>query len=72
MASIRRLETTIPSVNGGAEYAILAEKAAIYPYENGKKVSDTPIGTKLTVALPGYRLTPLAVNWSFAGILCFL
>lgn len=63
MASSKRFETTLPAVNGGADYGVLTEKAPIYPYENNKRVSDTPIGVRLTLALPGARMSTLAVKF---------
>lgn len=63
MASTRRIETTLSAINGGLDFAMLNEKAEIYSYENGKRVSDTPIGMRLTLALPGARLTQLAVKF---------
>lgn len=59
----RRLNVDLPSVNDGCDYAPLTEKADIFPYENNRKVSDTPIGVKLTLALQGARLAPLVVKF---------
>lgn len=63
MASSRRFEITLPAVNGGADYGVLTEKAPIYPYENNKRVSDTPIGVRLTLALPGARMGTLTIKY---------
>ena len=56
--------TNLPfaSINGGMEHAILTGKSPIYPYENGKRTGDTPIGWKLTVVLPGNCFTALTVK----------
>lgn len=57
-----KIETTLAAVNGGQDVAILTAKGSVYPFENGKRTSDTPIGTKFTVALQGNRLTTLTVK----------
>lgn len=51
------------AVNGGADYAILTGKSEIFPYSDGKKSSDTPIGVKLTLALQNSRLSSLTVKY---------
>lgn len=59
-----KLEVDLPAVNAGLDYALLVGKADIFPYENGKKMSDVVrTGVKLTLALQGSRLTPLAVKF---------
>jgi hypothetical protein len=57
-----KLETTFAAVNGGQDSAILTGKSPIYPYEGGKRISETPTGTKVDVALQGNRFTPLTVK----------
>lgn len=57
-----RLETTLEAINGGQNWAILTGKSNGYPYENGKRVSDTPNHMKITIALQGNSLTPLTVK----------
>ncbi len=57
------LTVNLAAVNGGADYAILTAKNEIFPYADGKRTSDTPIGTKLTLALQNSRLSPLAVKF---------
>lgn len=57
-----KIETTLSAINGGDNTAILAEKADIYPYQNGQRTSNDPIGVRLTVILPGYRLSALSVR----------
>lgn len=57
------LTVNLAAVNGGAEYAILAAKNAIYSYADGKKTSDEAIGMKLTLALQNSRLSPLTVKF---------
>lgn len=59
----RRMEVPLPAVNEGLDYGILTEKAPIFEYQNGKKASDTPIGLRLTIALPGSRLAQLSVKF---------
>ena len=63
MAYTRKIETTLSSVNGGADYGILVEKAPIYPYENNKRISDTPTGVRLTLALQNARLNQLTIKF---------
>lgn len=57
-----KLDTNLPAVNGGQDFAILTGKGSIYSYEGGKRTSDTPIGTKISVALQGNRFAPLDVK----------
>jgi|BioPla2DNA2_1021312.scaffolds.fasta_scaffold08538_5 hypothetical protein len=52
----------LAAVNGGVDYAMLADKAPFYSYQDGRR-SDEPIGTKLVVALQGANLTPLTVKF---------
>lgn len=58
-----KLNVDLPAVNAGLDYAVLTAKADIFPYENGKKVSDVREGVKLTVALPGAHLHSLSVKF---------
>ncbi len=60
---MNKIETTLAAVNGGVDVALLAGKDPIYAYEGGKKVSDTPIGTKLILALPNARMAQLSVKF---------
>lgn len=53
----------LSAVNGGVDYAMLADKTPVYAYQDGRRVSDEPIGTKLVVALQGANLAPLAVKF---------
>lgn len=57
-----KLEVNLPAVNGAQDFAILTGKSPIYPYEGGKRTSETPIGTKISVALQGNRFTPLDIK----------
>lgn len=57
-----KVEVPITAVNNGLDFSILTGISPIYPYENGKRTSDTPIGTKFEVLLPGNRLSPLTVK----------
>ena len=57
------LNVNLAGVNGGADYAILSAKNEIYPYADGKRTSDTPIGVKLTLALQNSRLSALVVKF---------
>lgn len=56
--------TNLPfaSINGGMEHVILTGKSPIYPYENGKRTGDTPVGWRLSVILPGYSFSALTVK----------
>jgi hypothetical protein len=57
-----KIELDLAAVNGGQDFAVLTGKGVIYPYEGGKRTSDVPVGTKVTVALQGNMLTPLSVK----------
>ncbi len=57
------LTVNLAAVNGGADYAILTAKNEIFPYADGKRTSDTPIGIKLTLALQNSRLSSLTVKF---------
>ena len=57
------LIVNLTGVNGGADYAILTGKKDDFPYADGKRTSDTPIGIKLTLALQGSRLSSLTVKF---------
>lgn len=57
------LNVNLAAVNGGVDYAILTAKNEIFPYADGKRTSDTPIGVKLTLALQNSRLSALAVKF---------
>lgn len=57
-----KLDTSLPAVNGGQEFAILTGIGPIYKYEGGKRVGETPIGTKISVVLQGNRFAPLDVK----------
>lgn len=57
-----KLEVNLPAVNGEQDYAILTGKSPVYPYEGGKRTSETPIGTKVSVALQGNRFAPLDIK----------
>lgn len=58
-----KFQANLPAVNGGQDFGLLVEKSEIFPYVNGKKSSDTSIGTKLVVALQQNRLSQLAVKF---------
>lgn len=57
------LTVNLAAVNGGVDYAVLTGKNEIFPYADGKKTSENPIGVKLTVALQNSRLSPLTVKF---------
>lgn len=57
-----KLEVNLPAVNGTKDFAILTGKSPIYSYEDGKRTSETPIGTKVSVALQGNRFAPLDIK----------
>ncbi|MCI9468073.1 MAG: hypothetical protein HFG45_02080 [Oscillospiraceae bacterium] len=60
---MRRVTSTLEAVNSGMNYAMLLEKADVYDWKDGKRVSDTPIGVRLTLALPGARMLTLPVKF---------
>ncbi len=43
--------------------ALLVGKAPIYPFENNKRMSDIPVGVRLTLALQNARMAQLAVKF---------
>lgn len=57
-----KIEVNLSTINGGSDYCILTGKSPIYQYENGKKVDDIPIGTRVDVILQGNRFKPLSVK----------
>lgn len=57
-----RMDVSLQAVNNGLDYAILTGKSFYYPYENGKRTDETPLGMKVEVALPGNRLSPLTIK----------
>ena len=57
-----KFETTFDSANDGHQYAIITRKRLVYPYENGKRLSDVPIATTITVALQGNCFASLNVK----------
>lgn len=57
-----KLEVNIEAVNGGQDWIILTGKSPIYPYEGGKRTSETPIGTKVSGVLQGNRFAPLDIK----------
>lgn len=61
--SAYKMKLDLPSVNGGSNCAALTGKGDIFPYENGKKLSEVRTGVKLEIALQGARLAPLAVKF---------
>ena len=56
------MKLQLPAVNAGMDYALLADKAPFYSYQDGRR-SDEPIGMKLVVALQGANLVPLTVKF---------
>jgi hypothetical protein len=49
-------------MNAGHDVVLLADKGSYFPYENNKRLSDTPLGVKYGVLLPGNRLCALNVK----------
>lgn len=58
-----KLNVDLPAVNADYDYAILTGKTDLFPYENGKRISDVREGVKLTIALQGARLAPLTIKF---------
>lgn len=56
-----KIKTTLAAVNGD-DFAVLTGKTDVYPYDNGKRISDHRTGVRLNVSLQGNRLSPLAVR----------
>ncbi len=61
-----KLVISLLAVNNGLDYAILTGKSPVYPFENNRKVSDTPIGWKFDIALQGSRMSTLTVKFDGA------
>lgn len=59
-----KLEVDLPAVNQGLDFALLVGKSDVFPYENGKRLSNVREGVKLTVALQGARLSPLSIKFN--------
>lgn len=60
--STNKITTTLESVNNGINYAVLTGISDIYPYENGKKIGDNPIGKKIEIALQGNNFKTISVK----------
>lgn len=58
-----RIELDLAGVNKGVDYALLTGKADIFPYENGKRISEDRTGVRLTLALQNSRLATLSVRF---------
>lgn len=58
-----KLNVDLPAVNAGYDYAMLTGKTDIFPYENGKRLSDVREGVKLTIALQGARFAALSIKF---------
>ena len=56
------LNIPFAAANGGIDYAILTAKNPVFPYTEGKRTSDVPIYTNITVALQGNAFTTLNVK----------
>ena len=67
MATTKRVNTTLEAVNG-VNYGILVEKSELFDWQDRKRVSDTPIGVRLGLALPGARMSTLAVKFDHAPL----
>jgi hypothetical protein len=57
-----RIETTIEAVNGGFPYILLTGKSDIFPFDNGKRTSNVPTGTRLNGCMQGNKLTPITIK----------
>lgn len=60
-----KLETTLPAVHNGSDFAILAGKTDTFQYDNGRKVSDVRTGVKLTLVLQNNRFAQLPVKFDY-------
>lgn len=58
-----KVQVPLAAINGGADYAILVGKDEMFPWENGHRVSDVPIGVKLKLLLQNGRMEPLTVKF---------
>lgn len=57
-----KITTSLEGLNGNLSAIILTGKHDIFPFENGQRTSQERIGTGITGALPGNRLTPITVK----------
>ena len=57
------MKVPLSAVNAGLDYAMLVGKSNIFPFENGHKTSDIPIGVKLNLGLIGARMATLTVKF---------
>ena len=57
-----KLEIPFSAANGGLDYAILTGKRAAFPFADGKRTSDTPNATTISVALQGNAFASLNVK----------
>ena len=53
---------SLASMNGNMEWTILTGKTPVYQYENGKRISNTPISWRISVLLPGNCFSPISVK----------
>lgn len=60
-----KIEVTLAAVNAGVDVALCVGKDPIYAYKDGTRISDDPIGTKLTVLLQNARMAPLTVKFDY-------
>ncbi|MCI9469497.1 MAG: hypothetical protein HFG45_09455 [Oscillospiraceae bacterium] len=57
-----RFEIPFSSANGGLDTAILTRVRPVFPYADGKRTSDVPTATSVTVALQGNCFEPLNIK----------
>lgn len=58
-----KMKVNLAAINGGVDFALLAGKDEMFAYENGRRVSDAPIGVKLRLILQNNRMETLAVKF---------
>ena len=59
---MKKMEVTLEAMNDGHKYAICTGKRFVYPFENGKRVGDTPNATNIDVALQGNAFANITIK----------
>jgi hypothetical protein len=62
MANLGNITLPLEALNGGINKYLLGDKVPAYNYESNKRTSDTPVGIKLTLSLPGNKLMQVTVR----------
>ncbi len=60
--NLKDLKLEISALNGGDPSVILTGKSEVYPYDQGKRISDEPIAYRYTIALSKNRMALIGVR----------